>query len=102
MAKPILEVRSSAPLTMQQIERLKPILETLEMAVKGEYFVALLDNNVGVRVHTDNSDLVDAIRQQTTAIQALADSNMALVQAMADGEDYDAPVSQYLDGSPAQ
>lgn len=48
------------------------------------------------------SDLVDAIRQQTAAIQQLADSNAALIQAMAEAEgmddEYQEPTT-YLDGT---
>lgn len=47
-------------------------------------------------------ELVDAIRQQTAAIQQLAESNAALIQAMAESEgmdDEDREPSTYLDGS---
>lgn len=48
------------------------------------------------------AELIEAIRQQTDAINRLASSNAALVQAMAeaegmDDEDKDPPT--YLDGS---
>ncbi|MFT7337619.1 MAG: hypothetical protein ACI92B_000941 [Marinobacter maritimus] len=49
------------------------------------------------------AQLLEAIRQQTAAITRLADSNAALVAAMADadGMDDEGRVSiHYLDGSP--
>tara|TARA_R110000850_G_scaffold264606_1_gene393779 strand:+ start:21217 stop:21387 length:171 start_codon:yes stop_codon:yes gene_type:complete len=48
------------------------------------------------------ADLVDAIRQQTAAIQQLAESNAALIQAMVEAEgmdDEDRGPTTYLDGS---
>lgn len=47
--------------------------------------------------------LVEALKGQTQAIQALADSNMALVAAMAESEEMpDTPEepAMYLDGRP--
>lgn len=48
--------------------------------------------------------LVEVIGKQATAIQALADSNMMLVQAMAQdqGMDEGEEPRQYLDGSPVR
>lgn len=44
-------------------------------------------------------DLIDAIRQQTAAIQQLVESNAALIQAMAESEMVDGELGgdQYLD-----
>lgn len=49
------------------------------------------------------AQLIEAIRQQTAAITRLADSNVALVAAMADGDgvDEEPDSNSYLDGSPA-
>lgn len=47
-------------------------------------------------------ELIDAIRQQTAAIQQLVESNAALIQAMAEAEgmdDEDREPATYLDGS---
>lgn len=47
-------------------------------------------------------ELVEAIRQQTSAIQQLVESNAALIQAMAEAEgmdDEDREPNTYLDGS---
>lgn len=48
--------------------------------------------------------LIDALNGQSQAIQSLADSNMALVQAMAEdqGMDEGQEPRQYLDGSPVR
>ena len=48
--------------------------------------------------------LIDALNAQSQAIQALAESNMALVQAMAQdqGMDEGQEPRQYLDGSPVR
>ena len=48
--------------------------------------------------------LSEQIHLQTVAIQALADSNMALVQAMSDADecDDDCPPLQYLSGQPVR
>jgi hypothetical protein len=49
------------------------------------------------------AELIEAIRQQTDAINRLASSNAALVQAMAEAEgldDEDQEPATYLDGSP--
>lgn len=45
-------------------------------------------------------DLISAIHQQTMAISALAQSNQALVQAMAEAEDEEGEPTTYLDGTP--
>lgn len=47
------------------------------------------------------SELIEAIRQQTAAINRMAESNMALVAAMAEAEglDEDQEPTTYLDGS---
>jgi len=48
------------------------------------------------------AELIEAIRQQTDAINRLASSNSALVQAMAEAEgmdDEDREPPTYLDGS---
>ncbi|EDM47768.1 hypothetical protein [Marinobacter algicola] len=51
------------------------------------------------------TELIEAIRQQTDAINRLASSNAALVQAMAEAEGLDeedqAP-DTYLDGAPCR
>lgn len=49
------------------------------------------------------AQLIEAIRQQTAAITQLADSNAALVAAMAEGDgmDDEPDSTSYLDGSPA-
>jgi hypothetical protein len=49
--------------------------------------------------------LIAALAAQTEAINRLADSNMALVQAMAETEEADdpsAPPVSYMDGSPVR
>lgn len=48
--------------------------------------------------------LIAALREQTAAINRLASSNEALVQAMAEGEeqDPDAEPRVYMDGSPVR
>ncbi|NWN92284.1 hypothetical protein HLV39_12360 [Marinobacter adhaerens] len=49
------------------------------------------------------SELIEAIRQQTEAITRLADSNAALVAAMADADEVDSDEREpdrYLDGTP--
>ncbi len=52
------------------------------------------------------AQLLDAIRQQTAAINRMAESNMALVAAMAEAEgmndDEDAQPGSYLDGTPCR
>jgi len=51
------------------------------------------------------AELVDAIRQQTDAINRLANSNAALVQAMAEAEgleEEDQAPDTYLDGRPCR
>ncbi|WP_405418680.1 hypothetical protein [Marinobacter flavimaris] len=51
------------------------------------------------------AELIEAIRQQTDAINRLANSNAALVQAMAEAEDMDdedREPTTYLDGSLAR
>ena len=45
-------------------------------------------------------DLVNALHQQTSAIQALADSNAALILAMAEADDdEESGPAHYLDGT---
>jgi|25_taG_2_1085351.scaffolds.fasta_scaffold16373_2 DNA-directed RNA polymerase sigma subunit (sigma70/sigma32) len=51
------------------------------------------------------AQLLEAIRQQTAAINRMAESNMALVAAMAESEgmiDEDAQPGSYLDGTPCR
>lgn len=51
------------------------------------------------------AELIEAIRQQTDAINRLANSNAALVQAMAEADgmdDEDREPTTYLDGSLAR
>ena len=50
------------------------------------------------------AELIEAIRQQTDAINRLANSNAALIQAMAEAEGLDEEGQEpetYLDGTPA-
>lgn len=55
------------------------------------------------RIEDQMTQLIEAIRQQTAAITRLADSNAALVAAMADVDQMDDEEGQvpdtYLDGS---
>ena len=50
------------------------------------------------------SQLMQAMREQTDAINRMADTQAALVQAMAEAEglDEDQEPTTYLDGSPAR
>lgn len=57
------------------------------------------------RVESLLVELIEALQEQTRAVQALASSNQALVQAMAEMEgveDEDAQPTTYLDGSPCR
>ena len=47
----------------------------------------------------DISELLAALRAQTAAIQALADSNYAIVRAMIDADDLQEDIRTHLDGS---
>lgn len=49
------------------------------------------------------AELINAIRQQSVAIQSLADSNMALIAEMArmDEQEPEAP-NTYMDGTPCR
>lgn len=57
------------------------------------------------RVESLLVELIEALQEQTKAVQALANSNQALVQAMAEMEgveDEDCLPGTYLDGSPCR
>ncbi|MCH4563360.1 hypothetical protein MKP05_09480 [Halomonas sp. EGI 63088] len=63
----------------------------------------LFDQGIGGEVHRDLDGLVSAIEAQTQAINALAESNRAVVDYLLaqEAEEHDeAPDLRYLDGSP--
>lgn len=47
-------------------------------------------------------ELIKAIRAQTDAISALANSNIELIAAMADCDDEGSPQRYYMDGTPVR
>ena len=98
--KPLLIIKPSQKLHPDQQRKLN---ESAEAWSKGSGFKAVvLGYGVEAEVHHDLMPLVDAITKQTEAIQKLADSNEALIQAMAEAEGLDEDDREpgtYLDGS---
>ncbi|GAB3099758.1 hypothetical protein GCM10027217_18300 [Pseudomaricurvus hydrocarbonicus] len=46
----------------------------------------VVEDGMDVELHSDFGPLIEMMAEQTVAIQALADSNMLLVQAMAEAD----------------
>lgn len=95
----ILRVKGVLSQTMyeQARESLAPIGKKMNLQVM------VVDEGSEVDVRYNHDPLVAAIRDQITAINRLAESNQALVQAIAEGDGMDdmAPTT-YMDGSPVR
>jgi len=96
----LLVVRYPGTLSHEQsarmIQILEPMAETLNLKAM------LLDAGADAHIQTDNTALIAALGAQVEAINRLAASNEALVQAMAEaGDEGDEPQDQgtYLDGT---
>lgn len=97
----LLVVRYPGHLSMEQAQRLSLHLEP--MAAKLNLNAMLLDCGADAHIQTDNTALIAAMGAQVEAINRLAASNEALVQAMADADEEGsepAPSGTYMDGSP--
>ncbi|WP_165856744.1 hypothetical protein [Marinobacter sp. JSM 1782161] len=65
--------------------------------------VIVTEHGIDCEIHTDVGPLVAAIEKQTEAINALAASNMELVEAMAEVDhvdDEEREPATYMDGTP--
>lgn len=79
------------------IQHLEPMAETLNLNAM------VLDAGADAHIQTDNTALISAMGAQVEAINRLAASNEALVQAMAEVDEEGAepaPSGTYMDGSP--
>lgn len=100
--KPLLVLSTQAHLPPDQLGRLREYGQTLAESVG--MTLAVMSGGIKTEVHHDIGSLVEAIKLQTQAITALAESNMMLVEAMGqeDGGDPDAPPAYYMDGTPVR
>ena len=65
--------------------------------------VLMVERGIDAEEHSDIAPLVQAIHEQTMAINALAESNMALVEMMAEVDqvdDEEREPATYMDGTP--
>ena len=47
-------------------------------------------------------ELIQALKEQTAAINALVESNAQLIMVLAEGVDEDIPATTYMDGTPCR
>ena len=94
----LLVVKAHRTITQEDGDRMKALLEPIAKRLNLETVV--VDSTADVAAHYDPSVLVEALTLQVAAINRLADSNEALVQAMAQEDDEDPEPSSYLDGRP--
>lgn len=98
--KGIIVLKAAGTMTAEERRQLSDYAQSV--SERCGYNAVVADDSVTAHVHPPISDLVDAIRQQTAAIQQLADSNAALIHAMAEAEGMDdegMEPPRYLDGS---
>jgi hypothetical protein len=88
------DVPVSEKLHQRLMQHLNPIADSIGCAV------LVLDKGLSASVQHDLAPLIDAITDQTKAIQALANSNTALIRAMADEPEQDQEPMTYMDGRP--
>jgi len=95
----LLVVKVPAGIALQDMEHLSRYMEPVGKKLSAE--VVICPDGMDARWQQDLSPLVSAIAAQTQAITRLAQSNEALVQAMAqDDPDPDELPETYMDGSP--
>ena len=96
----LLVVKCPTILEIKDSQMIRSAMEPIALALGAEVVVA--DGGADVSLYQDLSPLVAAITAQTEAITRLAQSNEALVEAMAQEEPdmLELPVSTYMDGSP--
>lgn len=100
-SKSLLVLSTQDHLNESQLRLLKEYGQTVADSMGMSF--AVLPGGVKAAVHSDIRDLVEAMKAQAAAIAALAESNMLLIEAVAqDGEDSDpdAAPRTYMDGSP--
>ena len=97
--KGILLVRLTSSLTQKQLEVIKK--QVGHAADMAGYTAVVTDSSLEAEVHHDTSGLIEAIRLQTAAINALVQSNRELMDYMvgqqADGEQEERQA--YMDGT---
>lgn len=94
----LLVVRIPCHVDMEQANRLKEALLPISKSLSLE--VMVVDGGADAHIQTDNRALLAAMAAQVEAINRLAASNEALVQAMSEGEEEADPEPEtYLDGT---
>ncbi|MFL1404200.1 hypothetical protein ACJO2E_02500 [Marinobacter sp. M1N3S26] len=98
-ARPLIVLKPQQYLTQEMMCHLRAHAERLIDDLS--YDVLVVEHGLDAQVHSDVAPLVKAIERQTQAIDALAESNMALVDAMTQlDEDDGAGATTYLDDTP--
>jgi hypothetical protein len=97
----LLQVRVPGVISQEQAGYLQAQIEETATALNLEPLI--LFGGAEASIHTDNTALIAAMHAQVEAINRLAASNEALVQAMAEAEDEeDEQPGRYMDGTKAR
>lgn len=94
-------LKPQQPLSQESMARLREHAANLTAELDCQ--VLMVERGIDAEEHSDIAPLVKAIHEQTKAINALAESNMALVEMMADVDqvdDEEREPATYMDGTP--
>lgn len=89
-------------LTQEQREKAQAMMQA--QAERLGFQALVLDGGITAQLQPNMADLLAEQQKQTALLEQIATQNLALIEALADGEgaDPDVPPSTYLDGSPCR
>jgi hypothetical protein len=87
-------------LTQDQREKAQAMMQA--QAERLGFQALVLDGGITAQLQPNMADMLAEQKKQTSLLEQIATQNLALIEALADGEeaDPDAPPSTYLSGAP--
>lgn len=89
-------------LTQEQREKAQAVMQA--QAERLGFQALVLDGGITAQLQPNMADLLMEQKKQTALLETIASQNLALIEALADGDvpDPDALPAAYLDGSPCR